>query len=84
LDGRIVRFALPVQLSQSLITAAKVSAAVPFVIPSEAEGSAVLSPAKQARRLKAFKAAELLDGEAHRRSLHSAALRVGMTNLMLI
>jgi hypothetical protein len=34
-----------------------------------AEGSAVLSPAKQLRRVKALKAAELLDGEAHRRSL---------------
>jgi hypothetical protein len=40
--------------------------------PEEAEGSAVLSPAKQLRRVKALKAAELLDGEAHRRSLHSA------------
>jgi len=28
----------------SSVTAAKVSAALPFVIPSEAEGSAVLSP----------------------------------------
>ena len=36
------------------------------------EGSAVLSPARQLRRVKALKAAELLDGEAHRRSLHSA------------
>jgi len=41
-DGRIVRFALCVQLSQAPITAAKVNAALPFVIPSEAEGSAVL------------------------------------------
>ena len=38
-----------------------------------AEGPAVLSPAKQLPRVKALKAAELLDGEAHRRSLHSAA-----------
>jgi hypothetical protein len=76
-DGRIVRFALCVYLSPSLITAARVSAALPFVIPSEAEGSAVLSPAKQLRRVKALKAAELLDGEAHRWSLHSAALRSG-------
>jgi hypothetical protein len=36
---------------------------------SGVEGSAVLSPAKQLRTLKALKAAELLDGEAHRRSL---------------
>jgi hypothetical protein len=34
-DARIDRLALCVQLSPSLITAAKVSAAVPFVIPSE-------------------------------------------------
>jgi hypothetical protein len=45
------------------------AATLQFVIPSEAEGSAVLSPAKQLRRVKALKAAELLDGEAHRRSL---------------
>src|SRR5271154_5796506 len=37
--------------------------------PEEAEGPAVLSPAKQLRRVKALKAAELLGGEAHRRSL---------------
>jgi len=37
--------------------------------PEEAEGSAVLSPAKQLRRVKALKAAELLDGEANCRSL---------------
>ena len=34
-DGRAVRFALCVQLSPSLITAAEVSATLPFVIPSE-------------------------------------------------
>jgi hypothetical protein len=34
-DGRIVRFALCVQLSPSPITATKVNAALPFVIPSE-------------------------------------------------
>jgi hypothetical protein len=73
-DGRIVRFALCVQLSQSLITAAKVSAALPLVIPSEAEGSAVLSTAKQPRRRKALKAAGLLEGEAHRRSLRPVTL----------
>ena len=33
-DGRAVRFALCVQLSQSLITAVEVSATLPFVIPS--------------------------------------------------
>ena len=38
-------------------------------LPEEAEGPAVPSPAKQLRRVKALKAAELLDGEAHRRSL---------------
>jgi hypothetical protein len=45
------------------------AATLQFVIPNEAEGSAVLSPAKQLRRVKALKAAELLEGEAHRRSL---------------
>ena len=34
-DGRAVRFALCVQLSQSLTTTAEVSATLPFVIPSE-------------------------------------------------
>jgi hypothetical protein len=77
LDGRIVRFALWVQLSQSLITAAKVSAAASFVIPTGVEGSAVLSPARQLRRVTALKAADLLDGEAHCRSLPYASLRSG-------
>ena len=43
-DGRIVRFALCVQICPSRITAAEVNAVLPFVIPSELRISYYAAP----------------------------------------
>ena len=67
-DGRIVRFAVCVQLSQSLITAAEVSATLPFCHPERSRGTCSAPFLNATAKGEGLKAAELLDREAHHTS----------------